>query len=134
MHGAIVSDCFGVPWIGYGAYTYINSVKWNDWLSVVEHKTTLCQVDSLYKGYVGLNINSKVKQEAKHFLKFLGLWNNGWYKAIPRKSTTEEQQRICDQFKDIIEQDDFYCTSSNLIEQQLVKLRAKIEELKNGKY
>jgi len=131
MHGAIVSDAFGVPWLGYSAYTYINSDKWNDWLSVFNYSTTLFKINSLYKGYEDLSYSEKLKQELKHFLKFLGIWKSNWYPPINRKTSKKERKKICEQLKRLIDSDNYYLTNKNLIENQLVKLRRKIVILIN---
>lgn len=36
MHGAIVADTLRIPWIAARTNTYINSFKWNDWLSGID--------------------------------------------------------------------------------------------------
>lgn len=33
MHGAIIADCYGLPWKPVKAYHHINTHKWDDWLS-----------------------------------------------------------------------------------------------------
>ncbi len=33
MHGAIIADCYAVPWKPVKAYHHINTKKWDDWLS-----------------------------------------------------------------------------------------------------
>ncbi len=130
MHGAIVSDCFGIPWVGYSAYDYINSDKWNDWLSVLDHEVSLCQVNSLYRGYSELSFSNKFKQEVKHLLKSLGVWQKNWSPGIPRKSRKLTKVMISSQIKAIIENENFYCSKTELIDQQMLELKDKIRELK----
>jgi hypothetical protein len=36
MHGAIIADCYGIPWKPVKAYHHINTQKWNDWLSAFD--------------------------------------------------------------------------------------------------
>lgn len=129
MHGAIISDCFGIPWLGYSAYSYINGIKWNDWLSVLNHQIQLKEVSSLYKGYQNLSVYGVVKNETKLALITCGLWQEKWSKPIPRKSSKEINTSICKQLNLLIEKEDFFLSDRVLVANQLVKLRAKINTL-----
>jgi hypothetical protein len=130
MHGAIISDCFGVPWLGYSAYDFINCVKWNDWLSVLNHEVMLHPVDSLYKGYEDFNTIGLFKNEVKLVLKSCGLWSDKWYKPTQRKSTQVVNDKICNQLSSLIANGDFFCSDRALVMQQLEKLRAAIDTLR----
>ena len=133
MHGAIISDCFNVPWLGYSAYDYINGVKWNDWLSVLEHSVELKKINSLYKGSEDLSLINKIKNEVKLMLKSLGLWQEKWYRPTPRKSSSNTKAQIIRQLNKLIEEESFFSSDRKLVEKQLSKLRSKIQELKaNG--
>lgn len=129
MHGAIISDCFGVPWLGYSAYDYINGVKWNDWLSVLDHEVSLTRINSLYKGYEGKDSSFVFKNEVKLALKSLGIWKEAWYPPVPRKSSESEKQEIVKQLQSIIADGEFFFSNRSLVTKQLNKLRDKLSTL-----
>lgn len=49
MHGAIVADTLGVPWIPVKAYPTINEFKWNDWASSLDVKFEFHSLPSMYE-------------------------------------------------------------------------------------
>ena len=49
MHGAIVADTFGVPWIPVKAYPTINEFKWNDWAQSLEINFEFKAISSMYE-------------------------------------------------------------------------------------
>jgi|TARA_R110002060_G_scaffold77238_2_gene88429 succinoglycan biosynthesis protein ExoV len=132
MHGAIMSDCFGVPWQGYTAYSYINSVKWNDWLSVLDHSVKLECIESLYKGYEDLSLKEKCKNEVKLLIQGLGFWQEKWFKPIPRKTNNNDFKIICSQLNKLINNGNFTITSRDIVTTQLDKLNAKLKSLKEN--
>lgn len=129
MHGAIISDCFGIPWLGYSAYDYINGVKWNDWLSVLGHEVNLTRINSLYKGYEGRDLPFKVKNEIKLKLKKIGIWKDCWYPPIPRKTSKNEEKKIAKQLQQLIDTGQFFYSDRELVTCQLNKLKAKLANL-----
>jgi len=130
MHGAIISDCFGVPWLGYSAYSYINGVKWNDWLSVLSHEVELSSIDSLYKGYENQSTSFVFKNEIKLLLRSVNIWKEAWYPPIPRKSNENTKAIIKKQILSIIENGNFFVSDREVVSTQLGKLREKIQSLK----
>ena len=49
MHGAIVADTLGVPWIPTKAYPTINEFKWNDWASSLQINFQFSMLPSMYE-------------------------------------------------------------------------------------
>jgi hypothetical protein len=129
MHGAIVADCFGVPWLGYTAYEHINSTKWNDWLSVLEHEVSLTEVSSLYRGYNSLNKFQVVKNEVKHLLKSSGIWSESWDAPFPRKTSITKTREISEQISSLTNSDSFVVTNRMIVDQQINKLKAILDTL-----
>ncbi|MGL1957619.1 MAG: polysaccharide pyruvyl transferase family protein [Colwellia sp.] len=131
MHGAIIADCFGVPWLGYSAYDHINATKWNDWLSVLDQEVTLEKITSLYKGYCDSKISFIVKNEIKIMLKAIGLWQSQWYEPIPHKSSNKTQNIIIAELQKMIDRGEFSFSGRSKVTKQLALLREKIKILKN---
>jgi hypothetical protein len=130
MHGAIVADCFGVPWQGYTAYEHINGTKWNDWLSVLDHEVALTEINSLYRGYSSLNIKEIIKSEVKHLLKFCKIWSSNWDAPLPRKTSKSDIDKICQQISSLIDNDLFVITSREIVDKQVNKLKTILAKLK----
>lgn len=49
MHGAIVADSLGVPWIPAKAYPTINEFKWNDWAQSLNMTFDFQTIPSMYE-------------------------------------------------------------------------------------
>jgi len=130
MHGAIISDCFGIPWQGYYAYGYINSIKWNDWLSVFDDSVTLKRIDSLYKGYENVSFICTLKNEIKLFLKSCNIWSNNWHPPTARKTGKGAKGILIQQVESLISNKEFYCTDRVLVKRQLSKLKLRISNFK----
>lgn len=48
MHGAIIADCYGIPWKPIKAYHHINTNKWNDWLSALGETANFSYVTGVW--------------------------------------------------------------------------------------
>jgi succinoglycan biosynthesis protein ExoV len=131
MHGAIIADCFGVPWVGYSAYDYINSIKWNDWLSVFDHTVELRKITSLYKGYGNSDLSFILKNETKLILKALDLFKAEWFPPIPRRSSKSTEKIIVNELKTLINDGNFFVSDREKVTKQLSILWDKIEKLKS---
>lgn len=130
MHGAIVADCFGIPWQGYIAYDHINSTKWNDWLSVFDYEVSLMEIDSLYKGNSNMRVKGAIKNEIKHILKSIGVWGKQWDMPFPKRTTKLNENNICKQIDCLIHNDKFVSTDRVLVDEQINKLKTIINSLK----
>ncbi|MBK9536537.1 MAG: polysaccharide pyruvyl transferase family protein [Flavobacteriales bacterium] len=62
MHGAIVADAMGVPWIPVVCYDTINAFKWQDFTSSMGLSYTPQRVPPLFdRDFVGLMVKNKMK-------------------------------------------------------------------------
>jgi len=123
MHGAIISDCFSVPWCGYKAYTWINSNKWNDWLSVFNRSITLNNIDTPIDSKIKLK--DRIKNIIKQVLVRTPLWKSKWVKPQSSKIT------VMNQLQALINQNNFSCSSSEEVNIQIALLNEKIASLKH---
>lgn len=123
MHGAIISDCFGVPWCGYKAYDWINENKWNDWLSVFGRTVELKKIDTPIGE--SMAFKDQFKNVIKHTLKKTNQWNDSW--ASPKSS----KEAVAKQLQKLIETAQFSCTSEQKVNQQLQLLEEKLALVKS---
>ncbi len=77
MHGAIVADCFNIPWVPIRTNNKILSFKWEDWCQSIEIKympidikplwntklTLLQKINHHYKVYKNIILFKKLKQK-----------------------------------------------------------------------
>lgn len=83
MHGAIVADTLRVPWIPVSGYGYIDSFKWNDWLSTLQLSYAPHRVCSLYDTERGLSAQQRFKGRLKRGLRSMGVWSSHWTEPPP---------------------------------------------------
>lgn len=132
MHGAIVADCYGVPWVGYRAYPYINAEKWNDWLSVFGHQVTLTDVPSLHKGDQGYPFISKLKSRIKHVAHHVGMASSEWAAAIPRRTNSKQFDEICQRLSALMNAGEYYCSTAQQKQDCVGRLKQQIALLKTS--
>ena len=129
MHGAIVADCYGVPWTAYRAYRYINAEKWHDWLSVFDHQIELTELPSLYKGAAEYRLSERLKSQVKHVAHRLGVASAAWSPAIPRRSNPQTFNAICSSITKLAEQGPFYCSDAEIKQACIARLKQQIAKL-----
>ena len=116
MHGAILADCYRVPWIPVKMFSHINSFKWMDWLAsfnmdynpveitslfnhphirdLISSKTKISRdsglgylLGSTYGSYQRFHLEGKVKKE------FQQVKNSKWY-LTPEKALNEKKEQL----------------------------------------
>jgi len=127
MHGAIIADCFGIPWCGYRAYKWINNDKWNDWLSVFRCEYSLHEVDTLV--YKHKSIRDMLKNRLKQLLDKTRWWNDKW--AKPLYGNAPEQ--VAAELRHILVEAEFSYSSPSDIDDKIAQLQEKLTKLKEKK-
>lgn len=64
MHGAIIADCYEIPWKPVKAYHHINTQKWDDWLSALGESAKFSHISSVW-----YDISIPKKQFLKNSIK-----------------------------------------------------------------
>ncbi|MEM0981729.1 MAG: polysaccharide pyruvyl transferase family protein [Cyanobacteria bacterium P01_H01_bin.58] len=84
MHGAIVADALGVPWIPVVTSPRILQFKWQDWCASVQQPYRPIYLPPLTTGYprYGRGVRS-IQQAAKHWGK--ALLQRAWQPALTRQ-------------------------------------------------
>ena len=90
MHGAIVADALRIPWIPVSGYDYIDSFKWQDWLSTVNLPYDPIRITSLFDREEHMGWKERLKNQTKRHIKSVGIWNDNW-SAPAEKSSTRQQ-------------------------------------------
>ena len=87
MHGAIVADALGIPWIPVQVYPHILPFKWHDWcLSMGISYMPL----SLKPIYTTLGLPRLIKNNVRHALSHLNIGTKRWKTFPVRNSSLED--------------------------------------------
>lgn len=124
MHGAIIADCFNVPWSAYYSNSFINHDKWNDWLSVFSQKITLQKIDKLEIKYKAIDV---IKNKVKRILLHTPFWRKHWIKP---ESTIET---VVNSLNTVIAKNLFFCNKESEIDDKIKLLTDEIINLKQNK-
>ena len=93
MHGAIVADTLGVPWIPVKAYPTINEFKWNDWGASLDLEFKFQPLASMYENnhfmFSKLNERTKNLVPAPFIKGILSILSNIYFE--PKKNTVSNQ-------------------------------------------
>ncbi|MCC9601447.1 polysaccharide pyruvyl transferase family protein [Stieleria sp. JC731] len=128
MHGAILADAYGIPWLGVKAHGQVNSFKWSDWGQSLDLDFNLQLIPATWKGEGGLSITKRSKIELKRFAKFIGVFQDGWSPIESRrtKSSSEEIKETASLLRRISESSDFLLSDQRLREAKTEHLREAI--------
>ncbi|MGF1530960.1 MAG: polysaccharide pyruvyl transferase family protein [Puniceicoccaceae bacterium] len=90
MHGAIVSDALGIPWIPVALYPWFNAFKWRDWtdsLGIEGTPVKLCPIFHSGPKRSKLVLNLMKRGSVK-----VNLGKDGW-RSLPLRTTSPEDQK-----------------------------------------
>ena len=100
MHGAIVSDSLGIPWIPVRCNENISEFKWRDWLSSLAMIYRPNDIPQIFQGVNG--VENSVKNSVKRIFKKSGVWKDNWSKPLPIKSSEGEVALSVAKFEEIL--------------------------------
>ena len=132
MHGAIVSDAFRVPWIPVKAYPHILESKWLDWLDTVQLSAGFNHIPSIFSPDRSLTALGHAKIVVKRSLRTCGLWNADWTPPPPPYSSRELLENCSKQLKQLALTGQSYLSADDVLQNNLERLLAAAEMLKNS--
>lgn len=99
MHGAIVAEGLGVPWMPVRTGEHVVSHKWCDWLGAVGAPYQAHALHPTYRGSRGQPFVRRLKVGVKRCLQSLGAWHSDWQRP-PAPASTEAAlalaaERLC---------------------------------------
>jgi len=90
MHGAIVADAFRIPWVAVTCYDHILAFKWQDWCSSLGLEYRPMRLPSIYNAARHVCVSSRVRNQAKHMLRAVGIAPKRWAPPISRAVTQRD--------------------------------------------
>lgn len=114
MHGAIISDAYGVPWQPTRAYDYINEFKWNDWANSLDMNVHLNVIGSTWKGDNGGSLKRKTINTTKIIAKLCGVYPDSWSQVRPHRSTWKTLERTAKELLYNASKREFYLSNEKL--------------------
>ncbi|MEO1094117.1 MAG: polysaccharide pyruvyl transferase family protein [Cyanobacteria bacterium J06638_28] len=126
MHGAIVADALGVPWIPVITSPRILQFKWHDWCASVQQPYRPIYLPPLAKGYprYGRGVRS-ARQVANHWGK--ALLQRAWQPALTR----QQEQLAAALNRIIVERAQSWLSDRAHLENLTQALEGKLEELRH---
>lgn len=105
LHGAIIADTFGIPWLPITSMPHINSFKWDDWCSAIQQKYNPISLQPIY-----CDAHAKAHKRAINQAK--ALWNAQLLKKAIKKQP-------------------FYLSDRHLINNQIDEMNRRLEQFKD---
>ncbi|MEQ3660123.1 MAG: polysaccharide pyruvyl transferase family protein [Glaciecola sp.] len=125
MHGAIIADCYQIPWKPVKAYHHINTVKWDDWLSAFGETAHFESI----KGVWG-DIKVRKGQKLKNYVKRMIFCFYSGFNLTPPiypKSSDSDYEMCANQLMKLAKAN-FYLNDEQTIIQKVEQLKSKISE------
>lgn len=86
MHGAIIADMFGIPWIAVRSQAAIDSRKWNDWGNALNTAIRFHELPSLWRGDAGAGVRRRAINTFKRVADAIGVHPATWTPVAPARS------------------------------------------------
>lgn len=118
MHGAIISDAYGVPWQPSKAYDYINEFKWRDFSNSLNMNIKLNLIEPTWKGDIGENFKRKAINTIKRMANTSGFSSENWTPVLPSRSSQKTVDRVAMSLLFNANKLEFYLSDINLREQK----------------
>ena len=125
MHGAIIADCYGIPWKPVKAYHHINTHKWNDWLSAFDTEASFSHINSVW-----YDIKIPDKDLLKNTIKKIIFKVNANLNVTPPiypKSNDSDYIEVAGQLKELIKEE-FFLNDQSQIDEKVQALKSRIQE------
>ena len=125
MHGAIIADCYEIPWKPIKAYHHINTQKWNDWLSALGETAKFSYVTPVW-----YNITVPKRDRLKNTIKKIIFSIYPHFNITPpvyKMSDSSTYIKSANELKSLSSKD-FYLNKSERINKKLDSLIEKIKE------
>lgn len=125
MHGAIIADCYGVPWQPVKAYHHINTHKWDDWLSAFGQTAKFSVVNSVWYD-IKLPKNRILKNTIKKLIFAIYPKFNITPPIYP-ESKNSDYSKAADQLKNLANKE-FFMNDRNLVDTKIDSLKLKLKK------
>lgn len=90
MHGAIVAEGLGVPWVPVTTADHVLTSKWDDWFGSLGLVYAPVVLPATYRIATHQLLSRRVKVGAKRLLQAAGVWRAGWQRP-PRRASSEAE-------------------------------------------
>lgn len=125
MHGAIIADCFGIPWKPVKAYHHINIEKWNDWLSAFGEAAEFSQVTPVW-----YDLDIQPRQRVKNTIKRIIFAVYPHFNLTPPIYPASHESiysKVADELK-ILTLGKFFLNDESIINEKISSLKSKIQD------
>jgi len=101
MHGAIVADSLGIPWIPVRCNENISDFKWGDWLSSMNMDYNPYDIPKIFN-VERFGFSIYIKNNIKKFLLKNEIWKEGWSKPLPSNSNRKDIEISTEKLRSIM--------------------------------
>jgi succinoglycan biosynthesis protein ExoV len=125
MHGAIIADCYSVPWKPVKAYHHINTKKWDDWLSAFGNTAKFSHVTPVWYD-IEIPRGRVLKNTIKKFI-FSIYPNFNLTPPIYPESDDHVYKKAAGELKALTEKD-FYLNDESAINKKIRLLKCRVKK------
>ena len=123
MHGAIIADCYGVPWKPVKAYHHINTHKWNDWLSAFGQTAEFTRTSPVWYD-IKISRDKWLKNTIKKCIFAIYPYFN-LTPPIYSKSTESDYHKAAEELRSL-SINGFFLNDQSLVTDKIMNLKIKI--------
>jgi len=128
MHGAIIADCYGIPWKPVKAYHHINTHKWDDWLSALGETAKFSYITPVWYN-LPISKDKWLKNTIKKIIFAIYPHFNLTPPIYPA-SNHSTYLKAANELKELALKD-FFLNSRSLIDEKIQSLKKRINEYFN---
>ncbi|MFC3094620.1 succinoglycan biosynthesis protein exov [Alteromonas sediminis] len=118
MHGAIIADTFGIPWLPVKMYDHINENKWLDWTESFDLGIEFNYLKPIWIGDKKKSKKVQFKNKIKRNLIGMNLFSGKFDAPPPKASKDEDLKRLANELKNI-QKKEFYLCDRDLMNSKL---------------
>lgn len=131
MHGAIVADCYRVPWQAATLYGRLNP-KWQDWMQSLEFDSgPVLELEQIYRGDGELEASQRMKNSFKRICLSLSGDRLNWTPPPPQKSSAEHFDTQVKQLAKAASIGAVGLSQNTVLQARLDRLEELIQQLRN---
>lgn len=116
MHGAILSDAYGIPWQPTKAHSHFNEFKWNDWAGSLGMSLHINTIQPTWKGDINESLKRKAINIIKRAVSSSGLQPNTWTPVLPSRSNKRAIYKAAECLANNAKKCEFYLSDTKLKE------------------
>ncbi len=127
MHGAIVADALGVPWIPVKAYKHILDFKWIDWCNSMGLEYRPVILPELWDSEKFHTPSDVRKSDIKRFLISIGASGNGWTPPLNRNNRGIYFDKTVLELSKLAKQEAVFLSSELVHQSRLNQVRDRLD-------